>query len=138
MQKIKNPSIINFEKKGDDRGSLIPIEGLNNIPFEIKRIYYIFDTISDIKRGTHAHINLEQILISVSGSCYVDTYDGKERKTFILDKPFIGLYIKDLVWHEMYNFTSDNVLLVLASNIYNEKDYIRNYEEFLSLAKANN
>ncbi|MFN8670613.1 MAG: FdtA/QdtA family cupin domain-containing protein [Candidatus Sericytochromatia bacterium] len=128
---MKNIEIINFEIKGDSRGSLISIENLKNIPFDIKRIYYIFNTLDDVIRGKHAHKKLEQVLICLSGSCYIDLDTGIEKTSFLLDSPQKGLYIKDMVWREMRNFSSNTVLLVLASDFYNENDYIRNYESFI-------
>ena len=123
---------INFPIKGDSRGSLIALEGNKDIPFEIKRVYYIFDTKKDVIRGHHAHKTLEQVLICVSGSCTIVLDDGKERCEVLLDKPNIGLYVGPNIWHEMKDFTPDAVLLVLASDRYNEADYIRNYSEFLA------
>ena len=130
-------SIINFQVKGDSRGSLIALEANKDIPFEIKRVYYIFDTKEAVVRGHHAHKTLQQVLICVSGSCTIVLDDGKERTEVLLDKPNIGLYIGPNMWHEMKDFTPGAVLLVLASDWYSEADYIRDYSEFLAyLAKA--
>jgi len=123
---------INFPIKGDSRGSLIALEGNKDIPFEIKRVYYIFDTKKDVIRGHHAHKTLEQVLICVSGSCTIVLDDGKERSEVLLDKPNIGLYVGPNMWREMKDFTPDAVLLVLASDLYDEADYIRDYSEFLA------
>jgi len=120
-----------FNIKGDSRGSLIALEANKEIPFEIKRVYYIFDTKEGVVRGHHAHKALEQILICVSGSCTIVMDDGKERIEFVLNKPDIGLYVGPKMWHEMKDFSPGAVLLVLASDLYNEADYIRNYNEFL-------
>ena len=116
---------------GDQRGSLIAIEGDTTIPFSIKRIYYIFDTKEGVRRGYHAHKKLRQVLICVRGSCKILLDTGKEKKVIPLDKPSRGLLIEQLIWREMYDFTSDCVLLVLASDYYNENDYIRDYSVFL-------
>ena len=124
--------IINFQEKGDSRGSLIAIEANKDIPFEIKRVYYIFDTKEGVVRGHHAHKTLEQVLICVSGSCIIVLDDGKKRNEVLLDKPNIGLYVGPNMWREMKDFTPDAVLLVLASDWYDEADYIRDYSEFLA------
>ena len=123
---------INFPIKGDSRGSLIALEANKDIPFEIKRVYYIFDTKEGVVRGHHEHKTLEQVLICVSGSCIIVMDDGKERSEVLLDKPNIGLYVGPNMWHEMKDFTPDAVLLVLASDFYKEADYIRDYSEFLA------
>jgi len=126
---------IKLDIKGDEMGSLIALESLKNIPFEIKRVYYIFDTKSEVRRGLHAHKNLEQMLICVNGSCDILLDDGKEKSTINLHKKDEGLYIKNMIWREMFNFSADCVLLVLASNYYDENDYIRDYQNFLDLCK---
>lgn len=125
----------NFAIKGDSRGSLIALEANKDIPFEIKRVYYIFDTKEGVVRGHHAHKTLQQVLICVSGSCTMVLDDGKERTEVVLDKPNIGLYVGPNMWHEMKDFSPGAVLLVLASDWYNEADYIRDYSEFLSYLK---
>ncbi|OLO37217.1 dTDP-6-deoxy-3,4-keto-hexulose isomerase [Alkalihalophilus pseudofirmus] len=130
-----NVQLINFKTMGDDRGSLIALEGNKNIPFEIKRVYYIFDTINNIRRGFHAHKELKQLLICVSGSCKVFVTDGATMKDINLNSRSQGLLIGSMVWREMYDFSPDCVLLVLASEYYSEKDYIRNYDEFLNIGK---
>jgi len=126
---------IKFEIKGDERGSLISLESKRNIPFEIKRIYYIFDTKEGVVRGKHAHKDLEQILICVKGSCKILLNDGVNEEIFLLDKPDKGLYIDSLVWREMFEFSPDCVLMVLANKYYDEEDYIRDYDEFLKAVK---
>jgi len=123
--------LVKFKTLGDDRGSLIAIEEGYNAPFEIKRVYYIFDTQKDVQRGFHAHINLEQIAIVVKGSCTFVLDNGNRREEIILNGPNQGLYIKGLIWREMKNFSEDCVLVVLASEHYDENDYIRDYEKFL-------
>lgn len=121
---------------GDERGALISIENNINLPFEIKRVYYIYGTAHNITRGKHAHKRLKQLLICTSGSCKVYVDDRVQRKSFLLDRPDMGLYINGLVWHEMYDFSPDCVLMVLASDFYDESDYIRSYTEFCRLAKG--
>jgi dTDP-4-dehydrorhamnose 3,5-epimerase-like enzyme len=120
-----------FPPHGDDRGQLIAIEENKDLPFDIKRVYYIYDTLEGVRRGFHAHRNLQQILICVSGSCKIHLDNGHDTAEVTLDKPYEGLYISNDMWREMYDFTPGAVLLVLASEYYDEADYIRNYEDFL-------
>ena len=119
-----------FPPHGDDRGQLIAIEEGKDLPFDVKRVYYIYDTLPGVRRGFHAHRCLEQILICVSGSCKIHLDNGTETAEVLLDKPWEGLYIANNMWREMYDFSPGAVLLVLASEFYDEKDYIRNYEDF--------
>lgn len=128
-------SIINLKLIGDERGSLISLEGNDNVPFDIKRVYYIFDTKDDVERGFHAHINLKQLVVAVKGSCTFVLDNGTKKEELLLDKPNQGLFIEGLIWREMKNFSSDCVLIVLASEYYNESDYIRNYDKFLEVVK---
>ena len=121
-----------FQQHGDERGMLVALEELKDIPFKIKRVYFMYGTKQNIHRGFHAHKRLEQILICIHGSCKVKLDNGKEKKLVSLEKPYEGLYISSNIWHEMYDFSIDAVLLVLASDFYYEEDYIRNYEEFLN------
>lgn len=120
-----------FQPHGDDRGQLVSLEEYNDIPFEIKRVYYMYDTAEGVVRGHHAHRNLQQILFCVHGSCKVRLDNGKEKKVVPLEKPYEGVYIANNMWREMYDFSPDAVLMVLASEVYNEADYIRDYDEFL-------
>lgn len=122
-----------FQPHGDDRGMLVSLEEFNDIPFRIKRVYYLYDTIDGVVRGHHAHKSLKQILVCIHGSCKVKMDNGRETKIVLLEKPYEGLFIDNNIWREMYDFSPDAVLLVLASEIYNEEDYIRNYEDFLKL-----
>ena len=128
---MKLAKILTFPIIGDSRGSLIALETFQNIPFDIKRVYYIFDTLSDVSRGFHAHQNLKQVLICVKGSCRILLDDGNSKDNIILDSPQTGLLIESLVWREMHDFSEDCVLLVLASEYYDEADYIRDYDNFL-------
>ena len=116
---------------GDYRGQLIALEENKNIPFDIKRVYYMYDTVAGVIRGKHAHKSLQQILICVHGSCTVKLDDGRETAEIRLDKPDEGLYVSNVVWREMYDFSPDAVLMVLASELYDESEYIRDYGEFL-------
>lgn len=120
-----------FQQHGDERGQLVALEEHKDIPFEIKRVYYMYDTGKGVIRGQHAHKSLEQILICIHGSCKLMLDNGKEKKIVSLEKPYEGLYISNNIWREMYDFSSDAVLMVLASDVYKEEDYIRNYDEFL-------
>ncbi|MCI6066037.1 FdtA/QdtA family cupin domain-containing protein [bacterium] len=120
-----------FQQHGDERGMLVALEEFKDIPFEIKRVYYMYDTKPDIHRGFHAHKKLEQILICIHGTCKILLDNGSEKKVVSLEKPYEGLYISNDMWREMYDFSPDAVLLVLASDVYCEDDYIRDYEEFL-------
>ena len=131
-----NIKILNLLKHGDQRGQLIAIENKKNIPFDVKRVYYIFDTQTGVRRGFHAHYNLKQLLVSINGSCCIHLDDGYEKKEILLDDPSKGLLIEGLIRREMYNFSSDAVLLVLASDFYDEKDYIRDYNSFLDVVRG--
>lgn len=124
--------IINFQIKGDARGSLIALEKEHNVPFDIKRVYYIFDTKDGVRRGYHAHKNLKQLAICVKGSCKFLLDDGTNKHVYDLNEPTKGLYIEGLVWREMFDFSPDCVLMVLADAYYDETDYIRDYESFLT------
>ena len=125
----------NFPPHGDDRGQLVAVETLKDIPFEVKRVYYIYDTQPGVRRGFHAHRELEQVLICVHGSCKIHLDNGTETAEVLLDKPSEGLYISNDMWREMYDFSDGAVLLVLASEYYNERDYIRNYQDFLKVVR---
>ena len=125
-----------FQPHGDERGQLIAIEELIDIPFKVKRVYYLYDTIADVVRGKHAHKSLEQILICITGKCKVRLDNGLgEKKIVHLEKPYEGLYVPKSFWREMYDFSPDATLLVLASELYEEKDYIRDYDEFLEFVR---
>ncbi|EIF51002.1 FdtA/QdtA family cupin domain-containing protein [Sulfurovum sp. AR] len=133
---MSNYELINFKTLGDERGSLIAIEEGYNAPFDIKRVYYIFDTKEGVIRGYHAHINLKQIAIVVKGSCTFILDNGKQREEITLNSPNKGLLIEGLIWREMYDFSDDCVLVVIANELYDESDYIRDYQSFIS--KVNN
>lgn len=120
-----------FPIHGDDRGKLVAIEQCKDIPFKIKRVYYMYDTTDGFVRGCHAHRHLEQILICVHGSCQIRLDSGREQTVVPLSKPDEGLYLSSNIWREMFDFSPGAVLLVLASELYDENDYIRDYETFL-------
>lgn len=126
-----------FQQHGDERGQLVALEQYSDIPFEIKRVYYMYDTLQGVRRGFHAHKNLEQILICIHGSCKVLLDNGKEKKIVSLEKPYEGLYVPGNMWREMYDFSPDAVLMVLASEIYKPEDYIRDYDDFLKYIAKN-
>jgi len=128
---LKKCKIIDFPKIKDVRGNLTFIEQNGHVPFELKRVYYIYDVPSGETRGGHAHKELEQVIISLSGSFDVVLDDGYDRETFTLNRPHYGLYIYPGVWREMENFSSNSVGLVLASTLFDESDYIRDYDEFV-------
>lgn len=124
---------IEFPPLGDDRGSLVALEGDSTVPFEIKRVYYIFGTKSGVVRGLHAHKILRQIVVCVTGKCKIILDSGKEKSSVWLDSPTKGLLIENNTWREMHSFSPDCVLLVLASEHYDEDDYIRDYDHFMEL-----
>lgn len=123
---------IELPNLGDDRGSLMVLESNKNVPFKVKRIYYILDAKPDVPRGFHAHKELIQLAFCIKGSCNMIMDNGIEKQQVRIDKSNIGLMIPPLVWHEMHDFSEDCVMLVLASAQYDEADYIRNYDEFMN------
>ena len=125
-----------FPLHGDGRGDLVAVEGIKDVPFEVKRIYYITDVPGDIRRGYHAHKELKQVLICVHGSCTILLDNGQEKMDVVLDRPNLGLVIDRPLWREMYNFSEGAVLLVLVSDYYTEDDYIRNYDDFLAYIRG--
>lgn len=124
MEKIK------LKKLGDERGSLVALESNISVPFEIKRVYYIFGTKVGISRGFHAHKKLKQLAICVSGSCKLLLDNGERKKSIVLDNPSEGILIGNMIWREMHDFSDDCVLILLANEYYHEQDYIRDYEKF--------
>lgn len=127
--------IIELPKISDPRGNLSFIEGNNHIPFEIKRVYYLYDIPGGETRGGHAHKNLQQLIISMSGSFDVVIDDGFEKKVISLNRSYQGLYLPSMMWRDLVNFSSGAVCMVLASDYYDETDYYRNYDEFLTNVK---
>ena len=127
---VQDCQIIDIRRYSDTRGYLSVVEGGLDIPFEIKRIYYLY-LVPEVARGAHAHKQLQQLLIATSGSVDVIMDDGTSKKTFHLDKPWKGLLLPPGLWRDLENFSYDAVLLCLASEKYDANDYIRNYDEFL-------
>ncbi|PBJ23099.1 TDP-4-oxo-6-deoxy-alpha-D-glucose-3,4-oxoisomerase [Pseudomonas sp. ACN8] len=126
---------LDIKTLGDERGHLIALENDKNIPFAIKRVYYLTDTQPGVPRGFHAHKELTQVAVCVSGRCLMKIDDGHTQEEVWLDVPDKAIVIEKMIWHEMHEFSSDCVLLVLASDFYDEQDYIRNYEVFVEQVK---
>jgi len=126
----KKPQIIYIPVAHDKRGNLSVVEGKRTIPFGIKRVYYLYDVPGGTKRGGHAHRKLEQLIIAASGSFTVVLHNGKKKESYTLNRSNVGLYIPRMTWREIENFSSGAVCLVLASEYYDESDYIRNFKEF--------
>lgn len=127
---------IQFPALADDRGSLVALEGDKTIPFPINRVYYLFGTKPNVPRGFHAHKKLQQVALCITGSCRMVLDDGDKREEVWLNSPTKGLLIENMIWREMHDFSTDCVLLVLASEHYEESDYIRSYQDFLSLIRC--
>ena len=134
---INHCKLIELPKFNDARGNLSVIEGGQHIPFDIKRVYYLYDVPGGSDRGSHAHKNLHQFIVAMSGSFDVVLDDGKEKKRFHLNRSYSGLYVCPMMWRDLDNFSSGSVCVVLASAHYDADDYIRNYEEFLTLTTQN-
>jgi hypothetical protein len=128
-------SIIHFPKIQNRAGNITPIQNNIEAPFAIKRVYYLYDVPGGESRGAHAHRALEQLIIAASGSFDVTIDDGKNKKTVSLNRPNYGLHLKPGMWRELSNFSSGSICLVLASLLYDESDYIRDYEEFMAFKK---
>lgn len=127
---------LEFSQKGDERGHLVIMEGMKDIPFEIKRIFYIYGSDASVVRGQHANRNSEFVLINIVGTSKVKVMDGKGNETiFVLNRPHTGIYLPTMVWKEMYDFSADSVLLCLSSEYYDPDEYIRNYEEFKKMVQ---
>lgn len=120
-----------FPEFGDERGHLVALENGKEIPFDIKRIFYIYGSERDIVRGQHANLHSDFVLINVSGTSRVKVDDGHQQEVFSLDRPNIGLFIPRMLWKDMYDFSPDSVLLCLASTPYDNSEYIRDYQDFL-------
>ena len=133
---LKQCQIIELPKISDPRGNLSYIEGGNHIPFEIQRVYYLYDIPGGEERGAHAHKELQQLIVAISGSFDVELSDGKQTERFTLNRPFQGLYVPTMLWRKLDNFSSGSVCMVLASNKYDEDDYYRDYQEYLNAVKS--
>ena len=129
-------SIVELDKHHSDRkGNLTVVENGKTLSFDVKRVYYLYDVPAGESRGSHAHRNLEQLIIAVSGSFSITLDDGKFKQTFFLNRPYQGLHIKAGIWRDLGDFSSGAVCLVLASDIYDKEDYIRDYKEYLEYRK---
>ena len=126
-------SVIRHKVLGDHRGQLVVIEGKDDVPFDIKRVFYIYGTQNKVSRGDHSHYNTKQYLIAVNGSCKVTLDNGKTKQIFDLDEPNKGLFQDALIWGTMHDFSDDCVLLVFANDCYKSEDYITNYSKFLEV-----
>ncbi len=133
---IEECLLIELPKIADVRGNLSFIEGAVHIPFDIKRVYYLYDVPGGSDRGSHAHKNLHQFIVAMSGSFDVVLDDGQEQKRFHLNRSYYGLYVCPMMWRDLDNFSSGSVCMVLASEHYDEKDYIRDYDQFVFAAQA--
>lgn len=130
--------ILHFKDLGDERGNLVVIEGEGmDIPFDIKRIFYIYGSDDTVVRGQHANRETEFLLVNVGGSSKVKVDNGYETSVIELNKPGMGLYLSPMVWKDMYDFSPDSILLVLASRHYDAKEYIRDYQEYIREVKGN-
>lgn len=133
---MKNVQMIEFPQKGDSRGHLVIIESLKDIPFEIKRIFYIYGSDDTVVRGQHANRKSEFVLVNVAGTCKVKVKDGRGNEAaFSLNRPHTGIYLPKMTWKDMYDFSEDSVLLCLSSEYYDAEEYIRNYDEYVSIVK---
>lgn len=135
MTPVDDCRLIDLPKIRDHRGNLTFLEGNRHIPFDIKRVFYVYDIPSGEDRGAHAHHNLHQFIICLSGSLDVHLDDGREQRTVHLNRPWIGLHIPPMIWASEGNFDPNTVYVVLASEVYRAESYIRDYEEFLQLAR---
>lgn len=134
MVKHVGTQMLEFPQRGDKRGQLVVVEGMKDIPFEIKRIFYIYGSDSEVVRGQHANRKTEFVLINVAGTSKVKVKDGKGNEAvFSLNRPHTGIYLPKMVWKDMYDFSTDSVLLCLASENYDPEEYIRDYDEFVSI-----
>lgn len=136
MKSDRNVRMLEFQQKGDERGQLVVIEGLEDVPFEIKRIFYIYGSDKDVVRGKHANRKSQFVLINLAGFCKVKILDGLGNEAvFVLNRPHTGIFLPEMIWKEMYDFSENSVLLCLSSEHYDAQDYVRDYEEFLSQIK---
>ena len=122
-----------FNQKGDDRGHLVIIESFREVPFEIKRVFYMYGSDKDVVRGKHANLKSEFVLINVKGSSKIKVTDGKEEYVYELTTPNSGVYIPKMIWKEMYDFSEDSILLVLSNELYDKNEYLNDFEEYKKL-----
>lgn len=138
METLKEQiQILDFPDLGDERGNLVVVEGGSAIPFDIKRIFYIYGSDSEVVRGSHANLRSEFVMINVAGTSKVKVNNGYETRIIELNRPRMGLYLKNNVWKEMYDFSPDSVLLVLSNEHYDPEEYIRDYETYLKMVRNN-
>lgn len=136
MHNMNQVKMVEFPQQGDERGHLVIVEGNQDIPFEIKRVFYIYGSAKDVVRGQHANRKSQFVLINVAGTSKVKAKDGEGNEAvFCLNRPHTGIYLPTMVWKDMYDFSEDSVLLVLASEHYDPEEYIRNYSEFVEEIK---
>lgn len=134
MSNINDIIRFEFKQNGDDRGHLVAIEGGGDIPFEIKRVFYIYGSDRDVVRGKHANKDSEFVLINVSGTSKIKAVDTKGNSVIhVMDRPHIGVYLPKMIWKDMYDFSEDSVLLVLSSEHYQAEEYVKDYDEFLKM-----
>ena len=134
MNKLEEQiQILDFPDLGDERGNLVVVEGGQAIPFDIKRIFYIYGSDTEVVRGSHANLRSEFVMINVSGTSKVKVDNGHEQRILELNRPRMGLYLKSMVWKEMYDFSPDSVLLVLSNEHYDPNEYIRDYKTYLEM-----
>lgn len=133
---LQNCRLVDLPRIHDPRGNLTFVEGGRHIPFDIRRVYYLYDVPGGAERGGHAHKELEQLIVAMSGSFDVVLDDGREKKRFHLNRSYFGLYVCPMIWRELDNFSSGSVCMVLASNLYDEADYYRDYEQYLTALRS--
>ena len=131
-KELKKPYMLDFPQHGDERGWLVVVEEFNDVPFDIKRLFYIYGSEKNVIRGRHANRESEFVLINVAGSCKVKTTDGLgNEEIFVLDRPHRGIYIPKMIWKDMYDFSEDSILLCIASEVYDNAEYIRDYDAYV-------
>lgn len=130
MHVTEQCKVLNFKDLGDERGKLVVVEGAEDIPFDIQRVFYMYGSDNEVVRGQHANRESEFVLINVGGTSKVRIDNGHSEAVIELNRPMMGLYIPTMVWKDMYDFSEDSILLVLASTHYNGNEYIRDYEEY--------
>ncbi|MDO4511236.1 MAG: FdtA/QdtA family cupin domain-containing protein [Bacteroidales bacterium] len=134
---IHDCSLISLSRHHHENGNLTVVEDFNEIPFKIKRVFYLYDIPGGEDRGGHAHKALYQFIVAISGSFTIDLHDGRDTVSFTLNRPFQGLLVAPGVWNTLHNFSSGSVCAVICSDVYDESDYIRNFEDFLTYKSAN-
>ena len=133
---LQNCRLVDLPRIHDPRGNLTFVEGGRHIPFDIRRVYYLYDVPGGAERGGHAHKELEQLIVAMSGSFDVVLDDGRKKKRFHLNRSYFGLYVCPMIWRELDNFSSGSVCMVLASNLYDEADYYRDYKEYVTALRS--